>query len=323
MTSTPPEHPLAGQTPPTGPPTLQHPPFVAPGQAPGSDPAAGHRPGNGPATGLPATGLQAPPPTGAPVWTTPPAPAGPGGRNRPWWGMGDLLLALPVILGAALLGGLLGLPFVALDDLTDATTTPLAVLVTSLYGQQLGQGLWPVVVAKWKGLGPVADWRLRFRWWDVAIGLGTAVIAVGLSAVVSQVVSSLVGLTDAAEANNTQFLVDAEGTLWLWFLLIGVVIGAPLAEELFFRGLVLRAIEKRAGQAVAVLGSTVIFTLPHYTGAGPAGTLVLFSSIATIGLVLAVVAVAADRIGPTIIAHALFNAVGAAGALGLFGDLAT
>jgi membrane protease YdiL (CAAX protease family) len=227
-------------------------------------------------------------------------------------------LALPIIITAALVGTLVGLPFADTEGLFDGDQieTPLAMLVTSLFGQQLAQGAWPFVVSRWKGLGPVLDWKVQFRLIDLPIGLGTAIIAVGLSTVLGAVTAELVGLTDEADAGNTQFLVDAEGTVWLYFLLVGVVIGAPLAEELFFRGLVLRAFEKRGGPVVAVIGSTVVFTLPHFTGAGLDGTLVLFASIGGIGLVLAAVALTVNRLGPTIIAHALFNAIGAAAALG-------
>ncbi|MFV0523587.1 MAG: lysostaphin resistance A-like protein [Acidimicrobiales bacterium] len=241
------------------------------------------------------------------------------GRMRPWWGMGDILLSLPVIFGLALLGFMIALPFVDFGDLAGELVTPTAAIVFSLYGQQLAQGGWPVLVSKWKGLGVAADWRLRaFRPVDLAIGLGTAIIALGAAGLAGALVSRLVGLTDPAAADNTQILTDADGTIWQALIVLAVVVGAPISEELFFRGLCLRSIEKRAGTVAGVIGSTVLFTLPHFLGAGWAATAVLFASIGAVGLVLAVVTVTVDRLLPAIIAHMLFNLIGALGALGTF-----
>src|SRR5206468_11743509 len=46
-------------------------------------------------------------------------------------------------------------------------------------------------------------------------------------------------------------------------LTIVVVVGAPIVEELFFRGLVLRSLQRRFGDAWAVVGSAVLFGLAH------------------------------------------------------------
>ncbi len=46
-------------------------------------------------------------------------------------------------------------------------------------------------------------------------------------------------------------------------LVLIAVVGAPLVEELFFRGLLLRSIEKRLGWVWAIVGSSVFFGLAH------------------------------------------------------------
>ncbi|MDH3680921.1 MAG: CPBP family intramembrane metalloprotease [Acidimicrobiia bacterium] len=263
-----------------------------------------------------------PPPIGSPVSTVPP----PRPRLRPWWGLGDILLGLPVIVATAIAGLLIGLPFLTSGERTamfeGASDLPSAVLATSLLGQQLGQGLWPVLVAKWKGLGPVRDWRLAFKPVDVALGFGTAIIALGVAAAAAAIASELVSLTDESAADNTEFLRTAEGTPWFYVLLAAVVVGAPFAEELFFRGLALRAFEKRAGPVAAVVGSTVLFTLPHFIGSGLEGTVVLFASIGAVGAVLGTITIVVGRLWPAIFAHVVFNSIGAAGALGAFDGLA-
>jgi hypothetical protein len=267
---------------------------------------------------LPPFRQEPPPPFGQePVSTEPPR------HIRPWWGLGDVLLGVPFIAIIALLGGVAGLPFAGDPDplVDESAELPLAILVLSLLAQQLGQGVWPFLVSAWKGLGPGADWRLRFAPTDLLVGIATAMITIGLAAAAAAVTSELVGLTDDAEADNTQFLRDAEGTLWLYPLLAAVIFGAPLAEEIFFRGLILRAFEKRAGPVAAVIGSTVLFTLPHFVGSGLAGTAVLFASIGMVGAVLGTVTVLVGRLWPAVIAHLLFNSLGAAGALGAFDQI--
>jgi len=269
-----------------------------------------------------AAGDPSPPPATAPITSI--APPSPYRQVRPWYGMGDIPLGFVFFLAVATIGSLVGLAFASVDDVVSYATAegsvglPFGFLAVSLLFQQAGQGLWPFIVSKWKGLGAVTDWRLRFKPADLGIGVGVAFIGLGGASVAGFIVSSLVGLTDEASADNTQILRDAEGTPWMPMILFAVVIGAPITEELFFRGLTLRAIEKRLGQLWAVVLSSLIFTLPHWIGSDWRGTLTLFGSIFVVGLVLGAAAVITDRIASSIVAHMLFNAFGVAGALGYF-----
>ena len=244
------------------------------------------------------------------------------GRARPWWGLGDVWLGVPFIFIFVVVGTLAGIPFVGLEQLQDWLSSgdgelPLALLATATAGQQVGQGVWPFLVSKWKGRGVVADWRLTFKPIDPLIGLGTGIMATGAAGLVAVVAATVINLGDQA-ADNTQFLRDAKGSPWLYVLLVVAVIGAPLTEELLFRGLVLRAFEKRAGTLAAIVGSTALFTLLHSSGGGTAATIVLYSAIATVGAVLATVTVKVGRLWPAVFAHMVFNSIGAADALGLF-----
>lgn len=235
--------------------------------------------------------------------------------------MGDILLALPLMLLALGVGAIAALPFVDLDELEAAADgavndSVLIMTATTLIALQTGQFLWPVIVARWKGFGFVRDFRFQFKLIDLAIGFGTAVAVLVVAGVMSEAVSSLVGLDSGAdESSNTQILSDAEGSPYLWIVLGAAVLGAPIVEELFFRGLCLRAIEKRWGTVAGVVGSSVIFTVPHWTGSTLEGTIVLFSVIGSVGLILGVVAVKVGRLGPAIVAHLLFNLVGSIAAL--------
>jgi len=98
---------------------------------------------------------------------------------------------------------------------------------------------------------------------------------------------------------------------WLWLRTLGAVAAVPIAEELAFRGFLLRrlvsadfeSVAFRNTSLVAVLGSSVAFGLMH----GPrwfAGSLA--------GLAYALVARRRGRIGEAIAAHAVTNALLAA-----------
>jgi membrane protease YdiL (CAAX protease family) len=84
-------------------------------------------------------------------------------------------------------------------------------------------------------------------------------------------------------------------------LFLTVAIGAPLAEELFFRGLVLRAFEKRVGTRWAVAASSVVFGATHFQA-------LQFPALTAAGVVFALLVVTTGRLGPAIFAHMAFNA---------------
>lgn len=257
----------------------------------------------------------------------PPAPgtgqsSGAAGRTRPWWGLGDCLLAIPFIISLSVIGAMVGLAVasvtgdsVDLDGLADPALMPPALIVISALAQQTGQAIWPWIVTKWKGISMAVDWRLRFKPIDVAIGIVVGGVGVVLATLAATGVEALIDLENPEEAQNTDILTNAEGTPWLWAILVIVIVGAPISEELLFRGLVLRAFENRWGPTAAIVCSTIAFTLVHFTGAGFEATIVLFTSIGLIGAILGIVTWRTDRLAPAIIAHIVFNVIGSIGAL--------
>lgn len=259
----------------------------------------------------------------------PPAPEGwvPGqsapqptpGPPQPRWGIPDIALGLLFIIFCVVVATGLGIAISGLDTMRDLVdgdlsgTDAVVFLALTTLGQGAAMGVWPVIVARWKGRGPRIDFGWRFEWVDIAYGLGIGSLMLFLAAGVGYGVSLIVGLDPGAdESSNTQIISDAADGPAFIIILIAAVVIAPIAEELFFRGLCLRAIEKRFGTEAGVLGSTFLFTLPHFTNPSLAGTTVLFAVIATVGLVLAVLTVKTGRLGPAVIAHAVFNAVGVA-----------
>ena len=155
------------------------------------------------------------------------------------------------------------------------------------------------------GTGRVAAdlcWRIERR--DVWPGIGTAFLALVVTAVVVNLARSVLGLP--AEATD-QFGSLDDTTATRVMIAVAAVIGAPLFEVLLFRGVVLHAMLAR-GQAVAILGSSLLFGLTHLNPElGLDQNVVLLVSTTTTGCVLAWVACRADRLGPGMVAHAGFN----------------
>ncbi len=91
-------------------------------------------------------------------------------------------------------------------------------------------------------------------------------------------------------------------------IVLAVVLVAPIAEELFFRGVVYNAWEREHGTAVAVFGSAGLFALIH-------GSLFLLIPIFTLGVALALVYRSTRSLPAVMVMHAGFNAITVAIAL--------
>ncbi len=94
----------------------------------------------------------------------------------------------------------------------------------------------------------------------------------------------------------------ADSSMGVVLLFVIVAVGAPIAEELFFRGLVLRSFENRFGTAWAVVGSSVFFGATHFQP-------LQFAALTAAGAIFALLTVRTGRLGPAIVAHMAFNAV--------------
>jgi membrane protease YdiL (CAAX protease family) len=155
-----------------------------------------------------------------------------------------------------------------------------------------------------RGLG------LRFRPIDLLWGL-----AVGLLA---RVVASLVEIAGYGQMGGSAAVLGTpvHDAWWLFGALLAPAIIAPFIEEVFFRGLLLRAVAgataaaRPVALAVAVVVSGAVFALVHIVEVGP-GTVALVVGVSTFvfGVGAASIAAATGRIGGAIVAHVTFNAL--------------
>ena len=182
---------------------------------------------------------------------------------------------------------------------------PIAVTIAGLIGLWIGLGGGVVYAARFRGSGSVeTDFGLRFHWpHDLAVGavagLASQYALIPLLYLPFEHLDST--LRHRLEQQAKDVTRAAHGGLQVTLLFIFLAIGAPVVEELFFRGLLFRSLRRRFGPTVAVVGSAVLFGLAHFEPLQlPA--LILF------GLVLGVLAEKSGRLGPGIVAHAVFNA---------------
>lgn len=141
------------------------------------------------------------------------------------------------------------------------------------------------------------------RWWAVALAVVPAFLVASAGWVtllealgVSVEPQQLVGLVEATDQPALLALALAYGA-----------IGAPLTEELLFRGLLLGVLRDRLGVWPAVLLQGALFGVIH--GTDPAAIVPL----AALGVALGALRVRSDSLGPAVFTHAVNNAV----ALGL------
>ena len=102
-------------------------------------------------------------------------------------------------------------------------------------------------------------------------------------------------------------LLDRSQGLAFLGLLLSVGVGAPLVEELFFRGLLLRSLQRRMPDSLAIALSAVAFGLAHASALPLDAVLLVMISLTVFGAILSYLAIRTGRLGPGIVAHSAFN----------------
>ena len=173
----------------------------------------------------------------------------------------------------------------------------VAILQAALWTGLLGVPLWLVVVrgVRWVDLG----WGATFRdaWQGLGIGIATQVAVVPII-----YIPVLLMADDLDVSGPARDLVDKASGGGILLLILAVVVGAPIVEEIFFRGLTLRALEARMRRRTALVVSAFVFGAVHLQ-------FLQFPALLVIGLICGWLAQRDGRIGRAIWAHVGFNAV--------------
>lgn len=244
----------------------------------------------------------------------PPAPVGYEPVSVIRWGMGDvfwglLLYVLGGLVASVVLVATGAIDLNAVADTGKTGELSVAAVAVTVAAGWLGFVGWPIVVTYFKGQRSLArDFGLEIRWIDVGWGVLGGVVAIFVSAI-GGVIWKLISGDDAP--SNGEFLPKTPGVLGGILLFILIAVLTPLAEELFFRGLVLRSIGRRWNLTAAVVASSALFGLLHATAGTDLVMGLYFAAVTAIyGAVLALLVVrSGGRLGPSVVAHACINGV--------------
>ncbi len=194
----------------------------------------------------------------------------------------------------------------ALGGGSDVADVSIGVLGASLAAAWVCYlvGMW--IASDQVGTGRFADdYGLEFRPIDL-IGVGIGVLS-------QLVVVNLVYLvlksiwpdtfTDDRLQENARDLIDRAtgGSAVLLVVLVGI--GAPIVEELFYRGLLQRSLLARYSDGLVVVGVAMLFALVHFR-------VVEYPGLFVFGLILGFCAMRTGRLGMSISAHIGFNLTG-------------
>jgi membrane protease YdiL (CAAX protease family) len=178
----------------------------------------------------------------------------------------------------------------------------LALLVLMVYGPMVW---WARYCSRRWGSGSLRrDVGFEFRLVDLGWGL---LVAVG-SYIALIAVAMVIAATHLPTTTSTRDLVGERHTVVLVFAAIGVLV-APVVEELFFRGVLLRSFRSRLAPAPAIAAQAVVFGMYHISLAFGWGNLGLVLSISALGAVFGVAAHQLRRLAPGMVAHAIVNTV--------------
>lgn len=232
-----------------------------------------------------------------PAWR-PPAPAG---ATPVRWGIPDAVFVWVAGLIGSVLAAIVAFGVTGGDAGTDDT----AVFAALVVGQYAAMFLALVVISRAKGRGTLAaDFGLRIDlardWWLIAAGAG---LQIGANVLMAPILW-LADRDDAAQ-DVVQRLEDAGG-LELAVTAVAAALLAPVLEEILFRGLLLRALQRRMAPPAAIAVSALVFAAVHLVDPG---AFLVIPGLVAVGIVAGMLAVRTGSLSQPILLHLGFNAI--------------
>ena len=206
--------------------------------------------------------------------------------------VGGTLFAAPIAI--TLVGASLG-DELTIPQLAAASVATWAAMVAAL-----------VLASRRYGTGdPVADYAVAFRPIDLAgvpLGIATQLALVPLLYVPLREWWPAT-FSDERVEERAQDLADRAGGWATVLLVLVVVVGAPIVEELVYRGLLQRSVSTAVGAGFGLVSTSALFALVHFSP-------VEYPGLFLAGLVFGGCVVLTRRTGSAIVTHAAFNATG-------------
>ena len=198
--------------------------------------------------------------------------------------------------------GAFGLSAIVIFGMQAAQAPTLAVLLVGSVAPWVFLGGYPLLITRLRGNGPRIDLGLSLRWRDVAWAVVAGVAGLILAGLLALLTQQIAGEFTSAGAEVAEEVRQAGGTPAVLIFAVLLVVGAPIVEELAFRGLLFNSLRKKGlGIAWTLVISSVAFALIHFE---PTRLLVLVA----LGLVLGIVRWRTGSLLASTITHAMINA---------------
>ena len=243
-----------------------------------------------------ASGSEQPPPPSLPPPVVEPPPSS-GGMPATGWGP---MLVLGGV-GLAVVGMVVGtIPVLIADPGLDSDGAAIAaqfVLVLALIGTATGLAVSKAGDGFRAALGQLGFKRMSGK--DVGWTILAFAIYFAISAALSLVLSP-----DQEDIVNE---LGAGGDSLVVTILVGllIVVGAPLSEEIFFRGFAFAGLNRAMPIALAAVISTAVWASLHLGG----GDVAVVIQLAVFGLVLSALYARTGTLWAPILAHAINNSI--------------
>lgn len=195
--------------------------------------------------------------------------------------------------------------------LQDGRTSPIDRVV----GRAVLELVWIVVIVAWlrlRRLGWTAAFGRPVRAWpEIRDGAVFGAILYGVVALaVALPISWLLGLGSGRTVRAPEPLPTALDALG-WALAVALVLLlAPVAEELLFRGILFPGLRARFGLAAGIAGSALAFGLVHYLPGDPVEVVITVAAATGMGVGLAFQYERRGNLVAPLAAHVAFNALG-------------
>lgn len=219
----------------------------------------------------------------------------------------------PVAVGVAILAwfaawigaqGLVGILLAVVGESSDRFPSSVGILASALLASWVSYlvMLW-LLSDRYGTRDPIADFAVRFEPLDlvaVPVGVLTQLVIVPLVYLPLRAVWPDT-FSQARLEERTRDIVEVAGGASVVALVLLVVVGAPVIEELVYRGLLQRSFAARISDPLALLAASAWFAVIHFRALELPGLFVA-------GLVFGACLLVTGRVGTAIIAHAAFNA---------------
>lgn len=210
----------------------------------------------------------------------------------PRWGLWDAVIAIG---GFVVLTALVAIPLFIFN-------APIAVLV--LVGgvvPWLMLAGWPVFITWRKGNGARIDLGLILRWSDVGWGVLFGIAGLFMAGIGALITTLIVGDFNSAAGEAALALRESSSFAAIFIFAVVIAVGAPVVEEIAFRGMLFGALRKRGVNPVWVVAITAVaFSLFHLE---PTRILVLLP----IGVTLGLARWKTEGLGAPMVAHTVNN----------------